>query len=481
MKFFSPAKLFTGPALFGIVVVFLLTLKTHRTYIGQGDEPHYVVLSESMYLDHDLDLRNNYVSPWLRDFPANDHAIVKKADGREIPFHALGLSLLGIPVYALSHGIIETAQHFGAFADKTERWIFIKNCFSFSMMVMAGFLSTLLFKIFTAVTDKPKLSWSIALLLSLSPPLLAYGLIFFTELPSAFFIAWLFLRLIRERNVTLLDAVMMGFLPWIHAKNYTIALAFSVLFAHRQLVAAGADEKRRAAIALMLPAVVTVALWASVIATNYYLWGGFSPSSAWSTGTYKTFEAKFLPVALPALFMDRSFGLLVFAPIYALFPCGLALLFVRQKKTAVQIIMLTACYCVSVAGFKFWWGGWSPGPRYIVPIVPLLTVGVTAFIRATWEKSAAWRKTTGVIVGVTILLSLMYWQVPTLLWNQEDGVNLFLIHWFGQGGRKLQEYLPNFFLPPIAPQFQAAFYAAVIGILSVVAFRKLKPTMDDSR
>ncbi len=456
----------TSRTLFFSVLVFLLTLKTHRTYIGQGDEPHYVVVSESLYLDHDLDLRNNYVSPWLRSFPAEDHAVIKKPDGREIPFHALGLSILGVPVYALAHAIIKIASLTGAFADKTERWIFIKNCFSISMMVMASFLSVLLFKIFSIVTDKKTLSWFLALTFSLSPPLLAYGLIFFTELPSAFLITWLALGLIEKRDMTILDALLLGFLPWLHAKNYTIALTFAALFCHQQ----------RFSKSLIVPAVVTIMLWVSVFAMNYYLWGGISPSSAWSTGSYKTFEAKFLPIALPALFMDRSFGLFIFAPIYALFLCGFALMFVRDRKMAIYLLLLVASYLVSVAGFKFWWGGWSPGPRYLVPIIPLLTIGVTVFIQAAMEKSAAWRKTTFFILEVTAVMSLMYWQVPTLMWNQEDGINLFLIHWFGAGGRKIQEYLPNFFLPPIAPQIEASFFATVILVLTIVAFRKLKRT-----
>jgi hypothetical protein len=381
--------------------------------------------------------------------------------------------VFGIPIYAVSHGIIEIAQKAGAFSDKTQRWIFIKNFFSFSMMIMAAFLSTILFKIFRLVTDHRELSWFLALLFSLSPPLLAYGLLFFTEMPSAFLVAWLFLRLIGERRMTLTDATLIGILPWLHAKNYTVSLAFAALFAHRQFAASRTSGHRFEWKPLVAPAVVVAVFWISVVATNYYLWGGLSPSSAWSTGTYKTFDVKFLPIALPALFFDRSFGLFVFAPIFALFPCGLALMFARQRRHAVQIAFLVACYLVSVAGFKFWWGGWSPGPRYIVPIVPLLAVATTVFIQAAWEKSAAWRKIIYGVVGISAALSLMYWQVPTLLWNQEDGVNLFLIHWFGDVGRQAQDYLPNFFLPPIAPQFEAAFYLAVLTVLSVAAFRKL--------
>jgi hypothetical protein len=171
--------------LFAVVLLFLVTMKTHRTYMGQGDEPHYIVFTESLVFDRDLDVSNNYTSPYLRTFEFIDRHIPHPIPPKEIQYswHSIGLPLLGIPSMLLAR-----AQLLGRSTTKDNRWITVKNTFSFSMMIVAAAFAVFLFGFFRSLGMNDAIAWWGALLVSLTPPLLSYGFLFFTELPAAFMI-----------------------------------------------------------------------------------------------------------------------------------------------------------------------------------------------------------------------------------------------------------------------------------------------------
>ncbi|MCB4756664.1 MAG: hypothetical protein LHV69_06480 [Elusimicrobia bacterium] len=459
--------------LFVITLLFFITLKTHRSYIGQGDEPHYIVIAESLTLDRDLELSNNYRSPWLKDFDPNDHHSVKTPDGRERPFHSIGLPILGIPIYAFAHGYLNlTARLFGP-TTKDKRWIFTKNMFSFSMMLLGAFFSILLFRFFQDVTGRSKLAWIMALLFSLAPPLLSYSLVFFTELPTAVLITFLMWKLYKKEPFNVIHAALIGYLPWLHTRNYLIAIAFLLIF----WIQEGVKGKRinffkRLGGLCRVPTLIVFVLWGGILLANVHLWGGLSPTAAWKGIPFKPFDPAYLPISLPALFFDRSQGLFVFAPLYLFFICGYALLYKRNPEFARHIVIIIACYTITFAGYKQWWGGWSPPPRLLVPIVPLLALGVLMFVRAAADQKS-WRWPVPLMLGGTFFLSLLYWQVPKLLWNQEDGINLFLTHWLGKVGTNVQDLLPNFFWVPYTPQWMALVYAALLLFINTLTFADL--------
>lgn len=456
--------------LFWMVVLFLMTLKSHPSYVGQGDEPHYIVATESLLLDQDLDVANNYLSPRLRDFkPPHDHHAFLKPDGREIPAHPIGLPLLGVPVMAVSYTLfsILPASWRGTTAD--DSWIFTKNSFCFSMTFLAGGMAVLFFRFFQTLFGDDKKAWVLALAVALAPPFLSYGLLYFTEFPAAFMILLLLYRLFKRKPFGWLDAALAGYLPWLHARYYFIAGAL-VFFHWIEIYRDGGRGQSVPVRLWMLTAAVAV-MWAGVIAMNIRMWGGVSPSLSY--GAVKTFDPKYLPFALPGLFFDRSFGLFVYSPLYLFFPAGLVLLGRKEPRLVVYILILTVLGCVTVAGFHQWWGGWSPGPRYLTPVAPLLALGAAAFLFETWKRPG-WRWLAYSLLGLTFILALFYWQRPKYLWNHEDGINKFFIYWFGSWGRRFEDLLPNFFLSFPVPQIQAAFYAVLVFVFNLFGYVNLR-------
>src|SRR5439155_374140 len=71
----------------------------------EGDEPHYLMVADSLLRDHDLSLERDYAEGRYRAFhpaPLEPHYRVRGRGGEIYSLHAVGLSLLVLPAYALA-------------------------------------------------------------------------------------------------------------------------------------------------------------------------------------------------------------------------------------------------------------------------------------------------------------------------------------------------------------------------------------------
>src|SRR5258708_2505563 len=71
----------------------------------QGDEPHYLMVADSLIRDHDLSLERDYAEGRYRDFhpaPLAPHYRVRGKGGEIYSLHAVGLSLIVLPAYAVA-------------------------------------------------------------------------------------------------------------------------------------------------------------------------------------------------------------------------------------------------------------------------------------------------------------------------------------------------------------------------------------------
>lgn len=449
------SKLLTPTGLFFTVLLFLVTLKTHRTYMGQGDEPHYIVVSESLLFDQDLDLRNNYRSPYLRPFD-EAHA-VKKNDGRWVPFHGIGLSILGTPVLAverLAYKFMPEKKR-----NQKESWILTKNAFSFSMMVLAGFMAILFRKLFLTIGLSDVWAGILSLFVTTNPPISSYGFLFFTELPCVFFVTMLLLRSFRNQPVTIADALMAGFMPWLHLR-YGLLAAFLLFVRWNERRRKGESDN------LTVPLMGTAVLWAGFLAMCFHLWGKISAETT-------PLSKAFLPVAIPALFFDRSFGLFVFAPFYMVAIAGLFLLLESDRRWFFYLAGGMGAVLAPVSAFPIWWGGWSPGPRYLVAAIPFLIMGFGIFVKSAIEVGWS-RRLVQVVLGIGFVWAALYWQDPRLFWNDEkSGINGFLMKWFGVIGEMGQRALPNFFAGKAKDFYKAIGWAEVIVVANVFLAKAL--------
>jgi hypothetical protein len=113
-----------------------------------------------------------------------------------------------------------------------------------------------------------------------------------------------------------------------------------------------------------------------------------------------------LLLATAGLFVDRQYGLLVVAPVYALAVVGLVALWrcPAHRWTVIGLAVIAVPYIALTADFRVWWGGWSPPARYLAVLTPLLAAPLARSLLAL-AGSRPYHLAFGVLAGVGILVA----------------------------------------------------------------------------
>jgi hypothetical protein len=288
--------------------------------------------------------------------------------------HGIGLPLLIAPAYALA-GAKGVEVFLAAIA---------------ALAVALGYLLAL------RVAPDP---WALGatLAVGLSPPLIAYSTAVYPELPAAAALCGAALLALRipaspRRRVGWTAFGLVALLPWL-GPEYLIPGLVVAIYGYRAMRAA-----RRPVLALTCAEIVgfSAALYVGI---NEGLYGGVTPYAAAAPGhtaTDASFPLGYLERAyrLVALFIDREYGLLRWAPVFALALFGAWLLW-RERRSglaraipALRAEQTTGALCAGVTAAQLlvaaflaptMFGFWFPG-RHLVPVlpiaIPLVAVGI---------------------------------------------------------------------------------------------------------
>jgi hypothetical protein len=114
--------------------------------------------------------------------------------------------------------------------------------------------------------------------------------------------------------------------------------------------------------------------------------------------------------AIRAVFVGRG-GLLVVSPVIVLAAAGLVLLARRLPAETAVCAAVIAIFLAINSGYFLPYGGVSPGPRFLVPALPFLALGLgPAF--------AAWPRTASVLAVLSVIPTMGL----TLTWGSADSV-----------------------------------------------------------
>ena len=405
----------------------------------QGDEPHYLMVAESLLRDGDLSLERDYAEgryAAFHDAPLAPHYRVRGRNGAIYSLHAVGLSVLILPAWAL-----------GGYAAVT---VF--------MALVAALVAFEVREWVRALTGRDGLADAAGWMAALTPPLVHYAGLVFSEVPAALALSF-GLRRARHPALGRGGALAVGLaaaaLPWLNVRYAPLAalvLLHALWRRPRLRIAAGA----------LAPAIVS---GLGLLVYHQVLYGFWDPRRVY--GRRPELALSNLADGLPGLLLDQEFGLLVYAPVLALALPGLALLWRRDRRIAITVGVAFGVVLLTAGAWPMWRGGFNPPARFLVPIAPLLVVAVAmAFDRRGLTAGAS------LLLGWTLWTGLAGAWEPQLVHRDRDGTAPLLRQL--SGAREWTGLLPAYVLADPDRHRLAAVWA--VALLAALPWRSRRAT-----
>lgn len=405
-----------------------------------GDEPHYLIITESLLKDGDLQIENNhrqrdYGSYFFGDLRPD--FMQRGQNGAIYSIHAPGLPLLVLPVYAV-------AGHFGVVAF---------------LALLASLAALAIFDLAERLADRRTavLTW---LAVCVTVPFIPYAWSIFPEMPGALLVAWAVLWLWddteRSPTVWLWRGTLMAALPWLHTKFVVFLAVFAAAFVIRLW-------RRWSSLgAWLVPIGLSGLAW---LYSFYAIYGVFDPEAPYGAYTRIYVLTQNIPHGLIGILFDQKFGLLFYSPIYLTTIVG-AWILVRSRESrfpAVVLLLTVAAFVGSTARLYMFWGGSSAPARFLVPILPCLAPMVAASIASARRPFA--RAMIGVWVTLGVAIAVVALLMPDRLVLFSDPHGRARILEMIQAGSPLASVVPTFTDPDWASYVQPL--VAWLGVAAI--------------
>jgi hypothetical protein len=141
---------------------------------------------------------------------------------------------------------------------------------------------------------------------------------------------------------------------------------------------------------------------------------GYEHSTLWQEQHQQGFMSLTRPTwgAIWGLTGGEFRGLFYLAPVLLLaLPGAVMGLRARSSRPSIAVVVASAAGMLLFASSSvMWWGGFAVGPRYVLPVVPLLALPLGMFIAAVNRAALPWRLAGFTcLVGLTALSALATW------------------------------------------------------------------------
>ena len=289
---------------------FSIDIRATRGASITGDEPFYLLTTQSLLADGDFDLRNQYEVRSYESF--FDHpgglwrqSVPKPEDGRLLSPHNPGLSFLVIPGFGL--GGLAGAQ--------------------IQLMAMGAATMALAYALADRLTGRRLLSWAVTLGVGLTATAFVYSTEIYPEFPAALALVLALLVVTQDKRLGLADglllAALLSIMCWLGVKYAVLAALVAAYF----LLKARWDGR----LALLATGAASAGFFAWF---HLHLFGGLTPygvnavyagwDSAEILGGHIEWGERYY--RLWGLFIDRRFGIGRWAPLLLVAVPGMVLL-----------------------------------------------------------------------------------------------------------------------------------------------------------
>lgn len=359
-----------------------------------GDEPHYLVQISSLLADRDLDLRNDYDAArrgglqagWNFQKAALDHHTFWMKDGERIYWYQIYTNPTTWP--RGNDGILIPQTITGKtdeYLDRPEhsvhppgiafllapllwplvgtRWLEVVAVLCSTAAVCGGAL--IFFRLARRYTMNPTTAAVATALAFLGTPLWAYSRTLFIE-PFFVFFALAACVWVLEREEGWVPGLFVGIGVFLKPNFVVLALPFAAYLLYK--------KKWGSVLTFCAGPVVAVSclLW-----MNSVLFG-----SPWVQ--VPPYEPGNPLKTLPGILFSWNHGLLAFSPIVFLSFWNWRRFRRENKEEAFLLGSLFLAYMGVISSIGNWDGGWSYGPRYLVPVIPFLMVPLV-YVPVDWK------------------------------------------------------------------------------------------------
>ena len=399
--------------------------------LPKGDEPHYLIITQSLLLDHDLKIENNHKRGDYRAYFGGDLTkpdyYRRGRDGEIYSIHAPGVSALVAPAFAAAgyHGVL-----------------------AFLLLISAS-TAALAWYLAHQVTGRPDAAWFGWAAVVLSPPMLLNAFTVYPDGPGGLLVLtglWALVRSRQERTngaesirPWFLHGLALAMLPWLHTRFALLAGGIGALVLLD--LSRTRNPAAKASAFLAAPTLSALAWIAFFVA----IYGAPDPAIPYRGSDLGA--PSYIAGGLGGLFFDQMYGLLPAAPVLALAGGGLIALARRPglyRFLPLQLTFIAAPYVLTVTHFAMWWGGLSAPARFLVPLVPAMAIPVAA-ARAAATRAGT-RAAMAAALGATAFISAVLAVVDRgrLAYFARDNIYSPWIEWANRA-IDLVHGLPAFF------------------------------------
>lgn len=389
----TPRRLWIG--------VFLIVLVGGQLAVGMrastrasitGDEPFYLLTTQSLLSDGDLDLRDEYANVEYERFWPDDDLWVQMAplsDGQLLAPHEPGLSLIAIPGYALGglEGVRRTLSVVWAAAMAT------------------GALAALMYG------ARPIAAGAAAIVFGLGAPGLVYSSQIYPESSAALIIALVLIVLRTPRARPVVLGALLVALVWLGSRYAAVSglAALAAMFLWRD---------SRSAV-LQLVAVVSIGA-ATFVWWHSRVFGGltaYTTNIVWAGDDTLGILERHVQLSgrahrLYASLLDVRFGVFRWLPISALSFWGIS------RKTALPVAFVATSLGIAAFSSETIMGWWFPGRLLIATFPAWIIIAAFAIDRfpriaialGAWSLAIAGAVAYGARTG-GIRLAVDPWQI----------------------------------------------------------------------
>ncbi|HTM34476.1 MAG TPA: hypothetical protein VL263_24375 [Vicinamibacterales bacterium] len=411
-----------------------------------GDEPHYLIIAQSLWRDGDLKIENNHDQGDYWEYFEQElepHYLTRGVDGEIYSIHPVGLPILMAPVYAAGgyRGVV------------------------IALIAMAAIAAALAWRWIADTVGSPEAATFGWAAVAVSTPFVFNTFSVYPEIAAALAV----MIGVTTRNPWVLG-IASGCLPWLSTKYAPMSAA---LLATGLISGSGPGTWRLAPIRWIVGAAIPyAALLAAWFTFFYVIWGSPWPQAPYG-GMVQTSPWN-LGFGAPGLLFDQEYGLLPYAPAYALAATGLWALWRRggeHRALAIRVGLVFLALLGTVGAFRIWWGGAASPSRPLASGLLLLALPIgVAYAEASPGTARRAAQYLLLWIGVGIAVQMCLAQDGFLLSNGRDGSSALLEWWLPRW--PTWSLVPTFIYHEAGPAtVQSLIWIAVAGMCAAALRR----------